>query len=150
MFRMFVAFVVSIGIHACALGKMADQPEPGQDPNTSPVYRALDNLTTAIFDHEQPALNEAISQLPPDAQVLVQAAYVALEQAIDAAAAYGFRGRALDPNTSSRLIPGQSATEDLNAIAGILHQAIHDPNAPSIAVSAPQGPAPDSAEPAAR
>lgn len=114
--------LLSIGIHACTLTKLT--AAQASDPN-DPVAAAVDTVTAALFDEVQPAVNAAASILPPEAQSLAQAAYVALEKAVTAAT-----------NTTIESIPEGSDVDaaldvirDLIKVTGILHAAIHVPDA---------------------
>jgi len=113
--------IVLVGVlHACAVGKLISLKP--SDPN-DPVDAAFDSLTTALFDRGQPAVNEAVSKLPPEAQALVQAAYEALEQAIKKVEVKG-----LQPMAAPEHDAAVTVTQDLANIADILHSTIHDPN----------------------
>jgi len=120
MHRHFITFSIALFLHACAVNRLA--ATSAQDPN-DPVGKAVDGLATALFQQEQPALNAAVANLPPEAQALIQAAYVALEQAVKKAADAG-----LDYLTAPEGVDPQNTVNDLASIANILHETIHDPN----------------------
>lgn len=87
-----IALAVAVALSsACAT---SGQPSVG-DPN-NPVNAAVDTLTTAIFNQEQPAVNAVAATLPPEAQTLVQAAYAALEEAIKKAEQAGLKMLVVD------------------------------------------------------
>ena len=119
-----LAFLLSLTIHACALSKLTTGGPT--DPN-DPIYQAVDRLTDRLMNTDQPLVNDAVSGLPPQAQQLAQTAFVALQEAIDQAAAQAVAG--LTPAQHARAV---NVTNDLATIARILHETIHDPNAATI------------------
>lgn len=120
MHKHILTFCIAIFLHACAVSRLATAP--AQDPN-DPVGKAVNTLTTALFDKEQPAVNAAVAQLPPEAQALAQAAYVALEEAVKRAGAAG-----VNALTDEARLATQNVTADLASVTNILHDTIHDPN----------------------
>lgn len=89
------------------------------DPN-SRVLETAQTLTAAVFTAEQPALNAAVALLPPETQALAQAAYAALQKAIDEAMVQGVDalGR-LDKRAASKIVVALSQASDT------IHEAIH-------------------------
>lgn len=133
MHRHLAALTVTLALHACALKGVIDTgSSPGPSEFSDPLAQAVDRVTDHLFNEAQPALTQAVSKLPPEAQALVQAAYVALQQAIDVAAARGIA--ALDIDAHAEAV---DALGTIAQVADVLHAAVHEPDARAPMVGAP-------------
>lgn len=124
--------IVSVVLHACALHKLTASPADPSDP----WVKAADTVTQRLFDEQQPTLNAATAELSPEAQALVQAAWVALEQVVRDAAAQGVGYiQTLDDDEHGQDQGPAMAVQNIRRILGSLHQAVHEPDAPAVEVT---------------
>lgn len=134
-------FVFTLSLHACWLATQSGTAPSttSSDPNTldpnARLVAVAQTLADDIFEGSQPRLNAEVAKLPPDVQLLAQAAYAALQHAVDTAAARGVGS--LDPNETAA---ATKALGNLASLSDALHAALHLGDA--------RAPSPDAATPA--
>lgn len=123
MLKHLFLIALSINLYACALKGGLDVPTSPSNSNDE-VYQATEAITQDIFSQEQPKLNAAITNLPPASQAMAQAAYKAVQAAIQTAES---RGVSDLPDAQRAL--ALKAIQDLSGVADVLHTAIHEADA---------------------
>lgn len=110
---------------ACA-GTLVKTPLTTGDANA--IVAVAQDFTGQLFEGEQPAITTAVAHLPPETQALAQAAYAALQKAIDAALAKG-----VTDLSSKDQVKAKSALVALNQASDVLHDALHADGDPILA-----------------